>query len=67
VVFHAIDYILFVLSFQGDTLAANTIMVEMTMKGVVTKMLNLTTMTTMNNITMMGTVQMDRKLYRLEI
>jgi hypothetical protein len=38
-----------------------------TMKGIVMKMTNPMTMTAMNNITMMGTMEMDRKWYQLEI
>jgi hypothetical protein len=66
-VFHVIGSLLFVLSFQGGTLSANVILVVMTMQGVVMKMMNPMKMTTIDHITMIGTIDMDRKLYKLKI
>jgi hypothetical protein len=65
--FHVIGSLLFVLSFQGDALSANVILVVTTIKGVMMKMMNPMTMATMNNITMIGAMEMDEKLYQLEI
>jgi hypothetical protein len=68
-VFPVIGSLLFVLSFQDDALSFSlyVILVVMALEGGRMKMTNPTKMTTMNNITMIGTMGMDRKLYQLEI
>jgi hypothetical protein len=56
-----------VLSFKGDALSLDVILVVMTLKRITMKMMNPTKIITMNNSTMMGTMGMDRKSYQLEI
>jgi hypothetical protein len=66
-VFCIIGYLLSVRSSKNVALSASVILVVMKMKGVTMKMMNPTTMTTIKNITMMGTKMMDRKLHQFEI
>jgi hypothetical protein len=68
-VFRVIGYLLFFLLLQGGALYADVTVVVMTMKGGIMKMMNPMTMRmkTMKNITMMGAIIMDRKLYQFEI
>jgi hypothetical protein len=67
--FRVIGSVLFVLSFQGDALSLSfdVILVVMPLKRVTMKMANPKKTTTMNNITRMGTMGIDGKLYQLEI